>query len=403
MSRGPVLAGGTIGVVGGGQLGRMLALEARRMGYRTLVLDPAPDAPAAQVADGQIRAPLGDADAMRELARRSDVVTLEWENADVDALRALPPEVPVHPGPHVLEVAQHRVREKDAARRLGLPTAGYRPVGSAEELRAALAEIGTPAVLKTARGGYDGKGQAVIRAPAEADAALAAVAPRPGTELILEAFVPFRLEVSAVCARTEAGEVATFPIAENVHERGILDATIVPARVEESVAREARRIAEAMAEGLGVVGLLAVEMFVEADGHLRVNEVAPRPHNSGHYTWEACVVSQFEQHLRAVCGLPLGATDLLRPAAMVNLLGEHVGNGEGRPGLVEALRDPAVALHLYGKHEGRPGRKMGHLTVLAGTPDEALERALRARRAFSGEARAPYSSALRHAPPRSNL
>jgi 5-(carboxyamino)imidazole ribonucleotide synthase len=363
----------------------MLALEARRMGFRTLVLDPGADAPAAQVCDGHLRAPLDDPAAIAELARRSDVVTLEWENADVDALRALPSDVRLHPGPHVLEAAQHRVREKDAARRMGLPTADYRAVGSLDELRAALAEIGAPAVLKTARWGYDGKGQAVIRDPAEAEAALDALG-GAGTELILEAFVPFVMELSVVCARTEAGETASFPVGENVHVGGILDTTVVPARIPESVAREARRIAEAMAEGLGVVGVLGVEMFLEEDGTLRVNEVAPRPHNSGHYTWEACTVSQFEQQLRAVCGLPLGSVELLRPCAMVNLLGEHVGNGLGRPETATLLGDPAAALHLYGKAEGRPGRKMGHVTVLADTPEDALERALAARRRFMGEA-----------------
>jgi 5-(carboxyamino)imidazole ribonucleotide synthase len=379
MTREPVLPGGTVGVVGGGQLGRMLALEARRMGYRVVVLDPEADAPAAQVADGQVRAPLDDPEAIRELARRSDVVTLEWENADVATLRALPEEVRLHPGPHVLEVAQHRVREKDVARRLGLSTAEYRAVGTADDLRRALQEIGTPAVLKTARMGYDGKGQAVIRAPAEAEAAYAALAPRPsGVELILEAFVPFRLEVSVICARSERGEMATFPVAENHHTRGILDATVVPAGVPEEVAREARRMAEALTEELGVVGLLAVEMFVEEDGTARVNEVAPRPHNSGHYTWEACAVSQFEQHLRAVCGLPLGSTELIRPAAMVNLLGEDLGEGPS-PRLLEALREPGAALHLYGKRESRPGRKMGHVTVLADSREEALRRAREAR------------------------
>lgn len=378
MSRAPVLPGATVGVVGGGQLGRMLALEARRMGYRVLVLDPEEDAPAAQVADGHLRAPLNDPEAMRELARRSDVVTLEWENADVDALRALPEGTRLHPGPHVLEVAQHRVREKEEARRLGLPTAEFRPVATREELHAALREIGAPAVLKTSRMGYDGKGQVVIRDPARADEAFAALEQRPsGVELILEAFVPFRCEVSVVCARTAAGEVASFPVAENVHERGILDVSIVPARVPESVEREARRIAEALTEGLDVVGLLAVEMFVEEDGTIRVNEVAPRPHNSGHYTWEGCATSQFEQHLRAVCGLPLGSTELLRPAVMVNLLGEDVGTGPFP--VAEALAERGVALHLYGKRESRPGRKMGHLTALAATREEALRLAVDAR------------------------
>ncbi|MDB4948748.1 MAG: 5-(carboxyamino)imidazole ribonucleotide synthase [Gemmatimonadetes bacterium] len=379
----PVLPGATIGVVGGGQLGRMFALEARRMGYRTLVLDPAPDAPAAQVADEQIRAPLNDRAAARELARRSDVVTLEWENADVATLRELAGVVPVRPGAHVLEACQHRVREKDAVRALGIGTAEYRHVGSATELRRALDEIGVPAVLKTSRGGYDGKGQAVIRAAADADAAYASLG-GGGREMILEAMVRFRMEVSVVCARSPSGQVAAFPVSENLHRNGILDTSIAPARIPPAVADEARRIAETLTEGLRVEGLLAVEMFVGEDDRLLVNELAPRPHNSGHYTMEGCVVSQFEQQLRAVCGLPLGSTEQLRPAAMVNLLGEDGGTCLGDERVARALAVPAVALHLYGKHEARPGRKMGHLTALGATANEALERARAARRTLRG-------------------
>ncbi|HET6231249.1 MAG TPA: 5-(carboxyamino)imidazole ribonucleotide synthase [Longimicrobiaceae bacterium] len=378
-----ILPGSTVGVVGGGQLGRMLAMEARRMGYRTLVLDPSPDSPAAQVADEQLRAPLDDHDAAHELARRSDVVTLEWENADVGTLRELEEIVPVRPGPHVLQVCQHRVNEKDAVRRLGIATAPYRAVVTREDLDRALADVGTPAVLKTARGGYDGKGQAVIRTPDQADAAFAALA-APGRKLILEGFVPFRMEVSVVCARTPAGQIASFPVAENLHRNGILDTCVVPAPIAPELAREARRIAEALAEELDVAGLLAVEMFVDGDDRLLVNEMAPRPHNSGHYTWEACAVSQFEQQLRAVCGLPLGSTELLRPAAMVNLLGEDGGTGLGDPRVVEALGVPEVALHLYGKPEARPGRKMGHLTALGADAAEALARARRARQLIRG-------------------
>ncbi|MFL5384876.1 MAG: 5-(carboxyamino)imidazole ribonucleotide synthase [Longimicrobiaceae bacterium] len=384
-----ILPGATLGIVGGGQLGRMFALEARRMGYRVLVLDPGRDSPAAQVSDDRIVAPFDDAAAMRALAERSDVVTLEWENADVATLREIERIVPVRPGPGVLEVAQHRVREKDTARALGLLTAAYRPVSTRAGLREALAEIGTPAVLKTARWGYDGKGQAVIRDPSEADAAFAAVTGDGGdgpAELILEEWVRFTAEISVVCARTARGETACFPVAENVHKSAILDVSIVPARVPPAVADEARRTAEAMAEGLGVVGLLAVEMFVGEDGHVRMNEIAPRPHNSGHYTLEACPVSQFEQQLRAVCGLPLGSTGLLRPAAMVNLMGDDAGTALGRPGVAGALAVPLTALHLYGKAEARPGRKMGHLTALGDTPDEALERALRARAVLVGGA-----------------
>ena len=377
----PILPGSAIGIVGGGQLGRMFALEARRMGYRVVVWDPAADSPAGALADEAIVAPFHDAEAALELARRSDVVTLEWENADVDTLRALETVVPVRPGPGVLEVAQHRIREKDAARRLGVPTAEYRAVGSPDDLHTALREIGVPAVLKTARGGYDGKGQAVIRDPAEAEHAFRSVAPARA-ELILEAFVRFRMEISVVCARGASGEIACFPVSENEHRGGILHSTVAPARISPELAAEARRIACALAEGLEVVGLLAVEMFVGDDGVVRMNEIAPRPHNSGHYTWEACPVSQFEQQLRAVCGLPLGSAALLRPAAMVNLMGDDAGTGLGRAGTAGMMAVPTSALHLYGKAASRPGRKMGHVTALGDTADEALERAERAWRAL---------------------
>ncbi|HEX6749431.1 MAG TPA: 5-(carboxyamino)imidazole ribonucleotide synthase [Longimicrobium sp.] len=385
MADGVFLPGSSIGIVGGGQLGRMFALEARRMGYRVVVLDPGGDAPAAQVADEHVQAPFDDPAAMRALAERSDVVTLEWENADVATLREIERSVPVRPGPGVLEVAQHRVREKDTARRLGILTAGYRAVSTRDDLRGALREIGTPAVLKTARWGYDGKGQAVIRDPSDADAAFDAVGGDGTTELILEEWVRFSMEISVVAARGPDGATACFPVAENVHRNAILDVSIVPARIPAEIGDEARRVAVSMAEGLGVVGLLAVEMFVAEDGHVRMNEIAPRPHNSGHYTLEACPVSQFEQQLRAVCGLPLGSTELLRPAAMANLMGDDAGTALGRAGVADALGVPATALHLYGKAEARPGRKMGHLTSLGGTAEEALERVLRARGHVTGE------------------
>jgi 5-(carboxyamino)imidazole ribonucleotide synthase len=381
-----ILPGSTLGIVGGGQLGRMFALEARRMGYATVVLDPDPGAPAAQVTDGHIRAPFTDLDAAHELADRSAVVTLEWENANAETIRRLEGLVPVRPGAHVLEVAQHRVREKEAARRLGLDTAAFRPVATLDELRAALTDLGTPAVLKTARGGYDAKGQRVIREAAEAGAAFAELAGGgDAADLIIEAWVPFRLEASVICARSPTGEIAAFPVVENVHREGILDFTIAPAHIPDVVARRAREIGEALIEGLDVVGLLAVELFITEDERILVNEIAPRPHNSGHYTWEACSVSQFEQQLRAVCGLPLVDPELLRPAAMANLLGHEAGTGLGAPAVADALGIPGVALHLYGKAEARPGRKMGHLTALADDPATALDRVDRARRAiFAG-------------------
>jgi 5-(carboxyamino)imidazole ribonucleotide synthase len=375
------LPGATIGILGGGQLGRMLALEARRMGYRTVVLDPGDNGPAAQVADAHIPAPLDDLDAVRELARRSDVVTLEWENADLQAARAIEETVPLRPGSHVLAVAQHRLREKEAARSTGLATAGFRAVRSLDDLRSALQQIGTPAVLKTCRGGYDGRGQVRIRDAADAAAAYQELSGYE-TELILEEWIPFEREISVITARSPGGEMVSFPVGENIHHAGILEATLVPARVPEALAREAQRMAEAFAERLDVVGLLAVEMFVAPDQRLLVNEIAPRPHNSGHYTWEACTVSQFEQHLRAVCGLPLGSPELLRPAAMINLLGHEIGTGIGLDTVPEALAMSAIALHLYGKSEARPGRKMGHLTGLASTAEEALENARAAKQAL---------------------
>jgi 5-(carboxyamino)imidazole ribonucleotide synthase len=374
---GVILPGSTLGMVGGGQLGRMFALEARRLGYRVVVLDPGENAPAAQVADEHLRAEFDDPQALRALAGRCQVVTLEWENADVAALRAIEGRVPVRPGVRVLEVAQHRVREKDAARALGVATAGYRAVGSLDGLRQALAELGTPAVLKTARWGYDGKGQAVIRDPAQAAEAYQAVG--GGEDLILEEWVRFSAEISVICARSPSGETACFPPAENLHRNAILDLSLVPARVPQAVARQAEDVARRLAEGLEVVGLLAVEMFVGEDGTVRMNEMAPRPHNSGHYTLEACPVSQFEQQLRAVCGLPLGSTELLRPAAMANLMGDDAGTCLQRPGVADALGIPGVALHLYGKGQARPGRKMGHLTALGGSVEEAMQRALAAR------------------------
>jgi 5-(carboxyamino)imidazole ribonucleotide synthase len=370
-------------MVGGGQLGRMFVLEARRMGYRTIVLDPGADAPAAQVADHHIRAPLDDVDAARELARRSDVVTLEWENADAAAIRELSEIAPVRPGAHVLEVAQHRVREKETARKLGLRTADFAAVSTLDDLSAAVARIGLPAVLKTARGGYDGKGQRVLRDPADVADAFADLS-NGENELILEAWVPFRLEASVISARSASGEVRSFPVVENIHRKGILDFTIAPARIDPAIQEEARRMGEAFVEGLDVVGILAVELFIGEDDRIYVNEIAPRPHNSGHYTWEACAISQFEQQLRAVCDLPLGLPTLLRPAAMANLMGEDIGTGEGLPSLVDALAEPMVSLHLYGKREGRPGRKMGHLTCLADTADAALACARRARERLIG-------------------
>lgn len=378
--------GAWVGILGGGQLGRMVVLEARRMGYRTCVLDPDPRCPAGQVADQQVVAAYDDPEGARTLAERVAVVTYEFENVDASAVAAVEPLRPVYPSSRVLWVCQHRVREKQALAQGGFPVPAFYPVDTPADLAAGLQQVGLPAVLKTATAGYDGKGQAVVHTAAEAEAAYSRL--RPQSEmLILEAFVPFTLEVSVVCARDREGRTACFPVAENIHRGGILDTSIVPARVPPAVAAAAQELAAGIAAHLGVVGLLAVEMFVLADGRILVNELAPRPHNSGHYTWEACATSQFEQLLRIVCGLPLGSTELLAPAVMVNLLGDLWAQGD--PDFPALLAEPGVALHLYGKAEARPGRKMGHFTAVGRTVEEALARAEAARRRLvGGQARA---------------
>ena len=365
--------GATIGIIGGGQLGRMLAVEARRLGYRTLVCDPDPHGPAAQVADAHLQADLSDPAAMRELASRADVVTYEFENVDADAVEAAEAVGRVYPGSAVLRVAQHRVREKEAVARLGFGVPRFRPVRTEADLKG----FGLPLVLKTATAGYDGKGQAVARTAAEAGEAVARL--RAGCDLLIaEELVDFSCEISVICARAVGGRTVCFDPGENRHRGGILDLTLAPARVPAPIAAEARRVAAGIADGLGVVGLLAVEMFVTRDGRVLVNELAPRPHNSGHHTLEACATSQFEQLVRAICDLPLGAPSLHAPAAMANLLGD-LWPVDGPPPFQRALEIPGVKLHLYGKTQARPGRKMGHLTVLAETADRAAELALTAR------------------------
>lgn len=361
-----VLPGSTVGILGGGQLGRMLALAGRQMGYRFVVLDPTPDAPAAQVADQQILASFADRDAARALAARADVITYEFEHLDAEVVAELEACAHVPQGSRLLRITQHRLMEKRALEASGIPVAPFREVASRADLERALDELGLPAVLKTATGGYDGKGQRVIRAREEAGPAYADLAGRG--PLVLEAWVPFVKELSVVVARRQDGTMRPFPVAENVHVSGILRTTMVPARVDEMTARRATELACAAAERLNAVGLLAVEMFLTADGALRVNELAPRPHNSGHFTMDACVTSQFEQHLRAVCNLPLGDVRLLTPVVMVNVLGAHL------PRLLQRLPylDARVKVHLYGKAEARPIRKMGHVNIVADSVDEAL-------------------------------
>lgn len=367
-----ILPGSTIGVLGGGQLGRMLALAGSHMGYRFATLDPTPDSPLGQVASRQLTAGYGDAEAARALARMSDVITYEFENVDAAVADMLQKESYVPQGSRLLYTTQHRLREKRAVEAAGAPVAPYAEIGSLADLEAAVARFGTPCVLKTATGGYDGKGQWVIRSPEECPEAYAALS-LARTELVLEQFIRFEREISAIAARSPRGEVKVFPIAENIHVDNILHLSIVPARTTEAVRKRAEELAVKIAESLDVIGLIAVEMFLTRDGELYVNELAPRPHNSGHYTMEACKTSQFEQHVRAVCNLPLGSTELLTPVVMVNVLGEHV---EPLLGWLAAQKeespDVSVKVHLYGKSEAKHKRKMGHVNLLADDTAKAL-------------------------------
>lgn len=378
----PISPGKTIGILGGGQLGRMFAIAARRMGYRVHALDPEPDGPTGQVADVEWSAPYDDIDTARALARRVDVVTFEFENIPYETLQAVAELVPVHPGPLVLDTTRHRLREKTFLATHGFPVARHRAVSSLDDLHDAVKALGTPSILKTATFGYDGKGQTKILRPEDAPLAWDALARAlGGTSGVLEAFVPFTRELSVVVARGIGGQLRCFEVAENVHRDHILDLSVVPANISAATRQAATELSIAIAKSLDLVGLLAVELFHVEDGtpigKLIVNELAPRPHNSGHFSLDACVTSQFEQQLRAVCHLPLGDSALLRPAAMVNLLGDLWQHGEPHWG--RALTDPGIKLHVYGKTEARPGRKMGHLTVLADTPEEATTRALEAR------------------------
>jgi 5-(carboxyamino)imidazole ribonucleotide synthase len=353
----PLSPGSTIGIIGGGQLGRMLAMAAARLGYRITVLEPQGDCPAAQVANRQIVAAYDDAHALAELARECAVVTYEFENVPVEAALALAADVPVFPPPRALEVAQDRLTEKTALNDMGILTARFRAVDSEADLDAALAEFGGEGVLKTRRLGYDGKGQRVFRhgSPEPATGVFAAMG---GLPLILEALVPFEREISVIAARGRDGRLAVYEPAENVHRDGILHTSTVPAEASAQTMDAARDAARAILEGLDYVGVIGVEFFVLGDGSVVANEIAPRVHNSGHWTEAACSISQFEQHIRAVAGLPLGETERHSDCVMENLIGDDVA----RVPVLLGERD--LVLHLYGKAEARPGRKMGHFTKL---------------------------------------
>ncbi len=376
----PILPGSIIGVLGSGQLGRMFAIAARRMGYRVHTFSPETDTPTGQIADVEIKAQYDDLHAVRSFAAAVDVVTFEFENVHSTTAEAAAEYAPVRPGGRVLHTTQHRLREKTFLAANGFPVTPFRSVLSLEDLRAALVEFGYPSILKTAGFGYDGKGQSRITTPEEAEPAYIATGRQ---EMILEAFVDFACELSVVAARGMDGAFAHWGVIENSHRHHILDLSIAPARVSPEIEREAIGITRAVLEELEVVGVLCVEFFLTRDGRLLINEMAPRPHNSGHLTFDACVTSQFEQQLRAVCGLPLGSTELLRPAAMANLLGDLWQHGE--PRWSAACAFPQVKLHLYGKLEPKPGRKMGHLTAMAPTVEEAAKLVTEARRALGAE------------------
>ncbi|MBK9072747.1 MAG: 5-(carboxyamino)imidazole ribonucleotide synthase [Myxococcales bacterium] len=363
----PLLPGSTIGVLGGGQLGRMMALAARRMGYRIVVLDRNVRCPTAQVADGFVLGTLEDRDAAMYLAAQSDVITLDTEHVPADVLEALEARAPVRPGAAVLRTIQDRLTQKNFLASLGLPQAAYAPAASLGELTSAVAMVGRPSILKVRRHGYDGKGQVRITDASDLNESLRQLKYEPA---VLEALVPFAREISVILARGMAGDIEVFPIAENQHRNHILHITRAPAPMPEVRRGEAIAIATRIANELGHVGVMAVEMFELPDGTLLVNEIAPRTHNSGHYTYGACTVSQFEQHVRAVCGLPLAEARQTTGAVMLNLLGDLWAHGE--PDWSVVLTHPRARLHLYGKEGPAPGRKMGHVLLL----DDNAERAL---------------------------
>ena len=368
-----ILPGSTIGCLGGGQLGRMFALAARKMGYRVHTVDPTPDSPTGQISDQEYNTAFDDIPTLLEFAQGVDVVTYEFENIPIEALDALAAKVPLRPGRDVLYTTQNRRREKEFLRRSGFPVGPFRVVEGEQDLRAAVTWIGFPCVLKTADFGYDGKGQQKITHESDLAEVWKRHGPRAG---VLEAWINFAAELSVVVARSatpERGEhqIQTFPPTVNEHENHILATSVAPAPLADSILLRAQSIASDIASRLDVIGLLAVEFFLTRRGDLLVNELAPRPHNSGHYSFDACVTSQFEQQLRAVCGLPLGQTRLLSPVVMRNLLGD-IWEG-GVPDWSRLLELPGLRLHLYGKSEPRPGRKMGHYSVLSPTLEQAWE------------------------------
>jgi len=370
-----ILPGKTIGVLGGGQLGRMFAQAAQAMGYRVHVFEPQAKCPAGAVANKEVNASYEDLAALKEFAREVDVITYEFENIPSEPLSAIAPLVPLHPRAEVLHICQNRQREKAWLRANGIPHVRFAEALDGD-IAAAVAQVGRPCVVKTADFGYDGKGQMKINTDEELAQAVAIFR---GRRCVVERWVDFQREVSVIVARSSTGETRAFPVAENIHTRHILDFSIVPARIGAVIAREAEMLAMTIAEKLGVVGMIAVEMFLANNGEVLVNELAPRPHNSGHWSMDGCETSQFEQHVRAVCGLPLGPVGVREPTVMVNILGDawkwRDGAVAGEPNWSTILGEPAAKLHLYGKREPRVGRKMGHFNVRGKDVEAVIEKA----------------------------
>lgn len=351
----------TIGIIGGGQLGRMMALAAKAMGYNIAVLDPTPNSPCGQVADVEITASFNDLEAIKQLATISDIITYEFENIDYHALTYLEEQAYIPQGSKLLYITQHRFKEKQAIADMGIPVAPFTLIQAQKDLQEA---VSYPSVLKTTTGGYDGKGQVVIRTEKDLQAAFSLIEQQA---CILEKWIPFTKEISVIVARSTTGELSIFPVAENIHVDNILHQTIVPARISSQVEKKAMEYAMKIADELQLVGTLAIEMFVTENEEIYINELAPRPHNSGHYTIDGCETSQFEQHIRAICGIPLGKTTLHKPVLMVNILGEHMNDLMKYMPLL-----PTSKLHLYGKKEAKIKRKMGHINILYDNLEEAL-------------------------------
>jgi 5-(carboxyamino)imidazole ribonucleotide synthase len=362
-----ILPGQTIGIIGGGQLGRMMALAAKEQGFRIAVLDPNPDSPCGQVADYKVIGAYDDREAMQELAYLSDVITYEFENIDVDALSWISKHVYVPQGTALLEITKDRIAEKRAIQKADIEVAPYEVIHTKQDIYDTIKKLGFPVVLKTSRGGYDGKGQLVINSELDINQTDEILEKGP---CVLEKWLSFSKEISVIVTKNLSGETAVFPVAENIHVKNILHQTIVPATISESASIYAKEIALKLAKRLDLVGTLAVEMFLMEDNRIYINELAPRPHNSGHYTIDACETSQFEQHIRAICNWPLGSTKLLKTALMVNILGEHqLSLFDNIPTLSD------WKIHLYGKTEAKLGRKMGHVTLLRESTEEAIKEA----------------------------